>query len=213
MANSEPDFSRKKPRQARARLTIDTILEATARILAEEGGEKLTTNHLAERSGYSIGTIYQYFENREAVVISLIERQREVVEGEIDALLEARRDDPWDEQVRGIVRLLHEAFARHGGSDPRLVRALVAFSLDRGLPEPSDRFVQAIIDVWRQAAGEGAPAMDEAEVFTLGRAVSEVLRRAALQSSPLLGTRALEEAIVRLVLGFLGQPGAAQAGA
>ena len=56
---------RKRPTQVRARRTVDLILEAAAQILARHGEEGMTTNHIAERAGFSIGTLYQYFPNRE----------------------------------------------------------------------------------------------------------------------------------------------------
>ncbi len=213
MSEQTHEIARKVPKQARSRRTIDTILEATAQILADDGGEQLTTNHLAEHAGYSVGTLYQYFENREAIVIALIERQRDEVQGQVDALLETRRDDRWEDKVGAIVQLLHDAFSRHRDVHPRLVRALIAFSLDHGLPEPSEHFSRAIIQVWREAGKTQGRVLNEAEAFVLNRAVIEVLRAATLQSSMLLGTQDLEDAIVRLVMGFLHQPGANRADA
>lgn len=59
-------YLRKKPRQARARVTCAAIVEAAARILSEEGAARLTTNRIAERAGVSVGSLYQYFPNRHA---------------------------------------------------------------------------------------------------------------------------------------------------
>jgi AcrR family transcriptional regulator len=199
------DLERKKPSQDRSRQTVDTILEATAQILDDDGGKSLTTNLLAQRAGYSIGTLYQYFDNREAIVVVLIERQRETIRREICALLETQAGEPWEETIRAIVRLMHGAFARHRHVDPRLIRALVALALDRGLPEPTEHVANSIVAVWQEAGEAGSRRLSGAEQFVLTTAIVEVLRAATLRSLALLGTVELEDAVVRLVLGFLNE--------
>src|ERR1700751_1586856 len=105
---------RKMPSQARARRTVDLILEASAQILANRGEEALTTNHIAERAGFSIGTLYQYFPNRDAILDALIERERESSKKRIEiALARVERGDI-AATVREIVRILINSFARHG---------------------------------------------------------------------------------------------------
>jgi AcrR family transcriptional regulator len=70
-----PSSLRKTPRQARARSTVAAIVEAAARILAEGGPRAVTTNRVAARAGVSVGSLYQYFPNRSAVLRALIERE------------------------------------------------------------------------------------------------------------------------------------------
>lgn len=65
---------RKKPQQKRSEITNDAILEAAAHILTEEGYSQLNTNYIAEKAGVSIGSLYQYYPNKEAIVATLIER-------------------------------------------------------------------------------------------------------------------------------------------
>jgi AcrR family transcriptional regulator len=66
---------RKAPSQTRAGETFDAIVEAAARILSEEGARRLTTNRVAKRAGVSIGSLYQYFPNKQAIVRALVERE------------------------------------------------------------------------------------------------------------------------------------------
>src|SRR6185503_3042990 len=68
---------RKRPRQARSRETVSAILAATSRVLVKHGFDGLTTNAVAEAAGVSIGSLYQYFPNKEALVAGLIERHVE----------------------------------------------------------------------------------------------------------------------------------------
>jgi len=65
---------RKIPRQGRSRATVDAILDACAEGLASRGYEALTTNAISERAGVSIGTLYEYFPNREAISAALAGR-------------------------------------------------------------------------------------------------------------------------------------------
>ena len=83
---------RKRPRQARSRATVDAILEATAQVLVAEGYDKTSTNRVAERAGVSVGSVYQYFPNKEALVGELVDRySREIMDmvfGRLTALAE-----------------------------------------------------------------------------------------------------------------------------
>jgi AcrR family transcriptional regulator len=65
---------RKLPRQARSRALVDAILDAAARILEEQGREALNTNLVADNAGVSIGSLYQYFPNRDAIIAAVADR-------------------------------------------------------------------------------------------------------------------------------------------
>lgn len=65
---------RKTPTQSRSRVTVDAILEATIQVLLTNGMAELTTTRVAERAGVSVGTMYQYFPNKQALVYALNER-------------------------------------------------------------------------------------------------------------------------------------------
>jgi AcrR family transcriptional regulator len=197
------DITRKLPKQARALQTIETILEATAQILAEDGSERLTTNHLARKAGFSIGTVYQYFPNKESIVLALIERQREETGRRIQALLDRCPDDSAAEKIRAIIGILHAAFAAHRMPERRFALALLKIAVAQGLPTPPNIAVNAIVEIWTEANGTADP-LTESEAFVLTRSVIEVLRQATLHASPLLGTAEFENALVRLVFGFLG---------
>lgn len=71
----DPYSPRKPGRQSRARETIDAILQASAQIVSKRGLSDLTTNRIAEIAGVSIGSLYQYFPGKDAVVHALVERE------------------------------------------------------------------------------------------------------------------------------------------
>jgi len=62
---------KKVPTQGRSRQTVDALIEATARTIAERGWPATTTNHIAARAGVSVGSLYQYFRNKDALLLGL----------------------------------------------------------------------------------------------------------------------------------------------
>jgi AcrR family transcriptional regulator len=74
---------RKLPAQSRSTETVNAVLEAAARILERHGFEGYTTNAIAERAGVSIGSFYQYFPNKDAVTVALMERESAVLLADI----------------------------------------------------------------------------------------------------------------------------------
>jgi AcrR family transcriptional regulator len=74
---------RKLPTQSRAAVTVAAILEAAARILETTGFEGYTTNAVAERAGVSIGSLYQYFPNKDAITRALIQQEMVILLADI----------------------------------------------------------------------------------------------------------------------------------
>src|SRR5215468_4646197 len=74
MAATTRTTPRKTASQERSRLTVEALLEATARILTKEGYDRASTNRIADVAGVSIGSLYQYFPSKEALVAAVIDR-------------------------------------------------------------------------------------------------------------------------------------------
>lgn len=68
---------RKRPQQQRAKMIVESILEGTQKCISEYGLLQLTTPKISEKSGVSVGSIYQYFENKEQIVAELLLRKSE----------------------------------------------------------------------------------------------------------------------------------------
>jgi AcrR family transcriptional regulator len=111
---------RKAASQQRSRATVDALVEATARILVKEGFDKASTNRIAQVAGVSVGSLYQYFPGKEALVVAVIERhQQEImqtVRGELAEVL-AR---PVEQAIRKMVTVAVKAHR----VDPKLHRVL-----------------------------------------------------------------------------------------
>lgn len=111
---------RKRPRQSRSQATVDTLLEATARVLVRDGFDGLTTNSVAAQAGVSIGSLYQYFPNKEALVAALIERHIEKMNNSVFAELARVAQLPVAEAARRVIELTIKMHA----IDPKLHRVL-----------------------------------------------------------------------------------------
>ena len=94
---------RKKPLQDRSKITCDAILEAAAHILVQEGYVGLTTNHIVRRAGVSIGSLYQYFPNKEAIVAGLIERYVADDQHYLESMLHRLAAEPIEVAVRQLI--------------------------------------------------------------------------------------------------------------
>lgn len=108
---------RKLPVQARSIATVGMILEAAARILEARGLEAYSSNAVAELAGVSVGTLYQYFPNKEAMTVALIERETAILLSEIEAI------DPGLGSKKAI-DLLIRACVAHQMRRPALARLL-----------------------------------------------------------------------------------------
>lgn len=113
---------RRQPRQRRARLTRDAILEATIKLLKRGGGSRLTTNQIAAVAGVSIGSLYQYFPDRRAIFAALHDRHVEEASRRIDATLVTNAGARLDVLLRALMQALIDAHS----ADPALYALLEA---------------------------------------------------------------------------------------
>jgi AcrR family transcriptional regulator len=103
----------------RARQTIGVVLEAAARVLQREGYARATTNRIAEVAGVSVGTIYQYFADKDQIFDALIRRELEALQ----RLLEGIAWDPGESLADSLQRLLR-SLVRARPDAPVLYRSL-----------------------------------------------------------------------------------------
>src|SRR6201994_2090158 len=120
MARRPATKPRKHASQQRSRATVDALVEATARILVKEGFDKASTNRIAEMAGVSVGSLYQYFPSKEALVAAVIERHQQEILQTVRGELAQVWSQPVDEAVRKIVALAIRAHR----VDPKLHRVL-----------------------------------------------------------------------------------------
>ena len=112
----------KEPQQARSRVTVESILQGAAQVFERRGYGEATTNRIAERAGVSIGSLYQYFPNKQAILVALSERHLEQGKERLAPLVTAFAADP--PPVRSGLELLVGAMVELHADSPRLHRVL-----------------------------------------------------------------------------------------
>jgi len=181
---------RRKPRQARSQATVEVILAAAARVFARAGYAATTTNHVAAKAGVSIGSLYEYFPSKDAILVALVERHLDEAERELAAVLAALDRDArtLEQAIALLVRTMVELHAH----DPGLHRVLFEEA-----PLPA-RLRQ------RVATLEGAMASEVARL--LGR---HGFAPADARTAAAMAVQVAEGLTHRLVVHDGGAPGAA----
>lgn len=114
--------ARNRPRQARSRETVDALLEAAAQVFERHGYAAGTTNRIAARAGVSIGSLYQYFPGKDAILLAIVERHLDDATAALTPLLNGLADDP--PPLRDGLRGLVEAMVALHADRPGLHRVL-----------------------------------------------------------------------------------------
>lgn len=171
------------PKQARAKATCAAIFEATAQIVEAEGEARLNTNLIAERAGVSIGTLYQYFPNKQAILIAMAQAEHETWRANAKA---ARAGGL--EADRAAIRTHIQAFPGR----PNTRRAAVRAQLDADPRANMDRYPGPDTD----------DVQVQVEAFVVSRAVLGVIRAAVFEDWPHMHTAEFEDALVRLARTF-----------
>jgi AcrR family transcriptional regulator len=120
MARKPLTNPRKQASQERSRATVDALVEATARILVKEGFDKASTNRIAQKAGVSVGSLYQYYPSKEALVAAVIDRHSQELMQIARDVLADMASLPLEQAVR---RLVAAAIDAHR-VDPKLHRVL-----------------------------------------------------------------------------------------
>jgi AcrR family transcriptional regulator len=197
-----PLSPRKAPKQARAQVTRDALIEAAAQIISRDGLAGFNTNAVAERAGVSIGSLYQYFPNKDALMAALIARQQA---RQIDTV--ARAAEGLDSQpVDVMIRMLVRAAMAHHRDDALLATAIdheeARLPVDGVIAAELTRGGDVLSDVLRKARPDLPPHMIAQAARTLPALVRAVVDAWANLSPPQIQTA--EDEAVRAVLGYLG---------
>lgn len=175
-------------------------------ILEDEGPERLSTNRIAERSGFSVGTIYQYFENKQQILAALRSEELRRSLDQIRTALEAERPEASPElrtsaRVRAVVRILLRAFGgRHGARRSLMEQALQAQGLE-AMRAPITEITRLLRS--RSVAAGSSVRLSSTAAFVLAHAISGPIRAALATHASLLREPEFEQALVRLAVGYL----------
>jgi AcrR family transcriptional regulator len=198
---------RKTASQDRSRATIDAILGATARVLVKHGYEGASTNKIAEAAGVSIGSLYQYFPSKEALVAAVIEHH-------IGSMMDLIRSSiarvvvlPLREAAREMVRVMVEAHRLA----PKLHRVLVEQIPRIGDLDQIDRLdreTESMVRLYLEARKDEIGVEDlEMAAFMAVACVESMTHVAVLRRPELLSDPRFEDEVAAMVVRYLeGDP-------
>jgi AcrR family transcriptional regulator len=190
---------RKEPRQERARATVEAILEAAARILDRQGWGGFTTNAVAEVAGVSIGSLYQYFPNKLALVEAILRRHFDDV---LSALRCADEQTSRVERIKGLVSGMITAHSNHPSLHRVLLeevpRGKIANSVRHNFEREYWSLFTKLITA-NEVSGANPRSLVRAQVLSaaIAGAVHDASRKGTLRSPD------FEQELVRLVDAYL----------
>jgi len=201
--SSRPSGPRRLPRQTRAKDTVEVILQATARVLMAEGYAGASTNRIAEIAGVSIGTLYQYFPSKEALLIQLSRRHSEKMRAVFDRHFLTARELPLREAIRIIIAAELEALQVDLPLQQVLFEQAPRHSAAQHIAEVQEQVAALLRQALAQRSPETRTLDLDLAAFVLLHAIDGVCQ-AALRGRPdLIGSDRLLAECTELVLRYL----------
>jgi AcrR family transcriptional regulator len=197
---------RKNAAQERSRATVDALVEATARILVNEGFDRASTNRIAEVAGVSVGSLYQYFPSKEALVIAVIARHQQELMQIARRTLAGLAKVPMKQAVRKLVATAVEAHR----VDPKLHRVLAEQIPRTGKLENVDVFNResySLFKIFLESHRDEFRAVDlDVAAFVCVTSIEALTHTAVVHRSEMLSDEAMETLIdeaTRLIIRYL----------
>lgn len=198
---------RKAPRQARSRATVEAILTAAARVLVQEGFERTTTNRVAAVAGVSVGSLYQYFPNKQALVRALYDRQLAWAESIRPAELARHVPGRPGAALRDVIRAAVRWHLATHGRDPRLHTELSAHATEilgersvAAFERMHEGRVRDRLELHRNALERRDVAL---AAFLVSTCLEAVAHAAATRHPELLTGDALVDDLTDMLMGYL----------
>ena len=196
------DSKRRIPQRRGSAATVEAIYEATARILEARGREGLNTNLIAETAGVSVGTLYGYFRNKEAILLDMARREMDLLRDRVaTALLDESAVEP--DPVRRAIRALVQGYSRRGRARRVLMETLFAAGGSEEMARPVYEIAALVLRHRDRVLPTGAATPSDVGLFVITCAVDSVIRTATYEAVPFLHSRAFEDELLRLVQGYL----------
>lgn len=193
---------RKLPVQARSIGMVDVICEATLRVLLKHGYSRMTTTRVADVAGISVGSLYQYFPNKRALVAEVMRRFLDEIVERVDAAIHANRDASAEVLVARTIEAFIDAKRRR----PDVSVALRAPLVDVEGQTLVRKSMSAVAKSFSQAISRSA-AIPEAQAIGITGVILAAVEGAvstAVDTSPdLLQSAEFRESVVGLGLGYL----------
>jgi AcrR family transcriptional regulator len=203
MPNKPATNPRKLPKQDRSKVTVEAILEATTHILVEEGYDKANTNRIAERAGISIGSLYQYFPNKESLMTALMEQHAQEMAELVGTKLDRLFDSPLEIAIPEIITAVVAAHAINPRLHQVLSEEIPRSERSPQIQQANERItalLRAYLEHWRDQI---QPQNIDLTVFILSRTVDSLCHAAVIEQPHLVSDSQFETEVSNLLLAYL----------
>jgi AcrR family transcriptional regulator len=203
---------RKAPRQSRSQATVTAILDATARILVERGCAAASTNAVAGLAGVSVGSLYQYFPNKEALVSAVHTRHGEQMMAVIQRALTKAMDATLDDALAGLVEATVEAHRVDADLHRVLEEQLGTMAVDAIHDEYTDVMEDRIVALLARHRDEITAPDLKLAAYMLLNAAHALIHAVVLQRPKGVSLRLATQEIVSMMTAYLTAPRAGASG-
>ena len=184
--------------------TVSAILEGVAQVLETDGFEKMTTTRVAERAGTSVGTLYQYYPSKDALLVAVVEGKMALIDRALSKIFDLPATAPLARHVTVMITALIEEKKRRPRLNAELARQTPRLEQQRLVSRTLDRahgMVRALLDAHRR---ETTVTDTDLASWLVVHAVNGMIDGALLGAPERLEDPRLAEAIVAHVLGAVG---------
>lgn len=203
MTRPRAPHPRKRPVQARSQATVNAIVDAAARVLVAGGYGAFTTNRVAARAGVSVGSLYQYFPNKEALLAELKARHVADLERGLDTVMATIGDEPLADIVTAVIAANVAAHL----VDPELHRVLSAEVPQLGTTDAATAFEQRTVArvhaLLTSRRHEIAVRNLDLATYLVVRTVEATIHEAVVERPADLASGAIAREVTRLLLNYL----------
>lgn len=200
---------RKRPKQERSQATVQAILSATAHILIEDGYDKLTTNRVADRAGVSIGSLYQYFPNKKALIFALAEHHAnemmQLAQHHLSGLGVDDASSPEHRSIEEVLRRIVKAALAAHAVNPELHRVLHEQVPHREVMQQFDpsKMEDMLRSFFAERQDRLQPKNLDLTVFMVERTIRAIIYGAMIDRPQSFKAEELEQEIMTMLSAYL----------
>lgn len=192
------------PQQDRSRQTVEAILESAVQILDSDGLDGFKVAALAERSGYSVGTLYQYFENVDGVMLALVEQESERQRQTLLAAFSDAAARGKKQSTRDVVEMMVGAYSQRRAAHRAILEWVLSRRDVRALEGRNTFLGQMLASVSLRTQGLSLDRLlNPTEMFVLSRAFLGCLRTAVWNDDPDTASSQFAQSLTDLVDGYV----------
>jgi AcrR family transcriptional regulator len=196
---------RRRPSQGRAIMTVDAILEAAAILFARDGFEASSTTRIAQAAGVSVGSLYEYFPSKDALVAKLLKRHCDKMIEQVDRSFRVTDGQVLERVIDRFIDVAYETY----GVDARLHCVLLEHMGRVSKPHHMKRVSFALVDLLEQAllaCGEEIQRPNIRIAAFLVESTVETLTQRSIQYAPAIFETDLRHELKVLVTRYLSAP-------